>query len=70
MADAAIDIYSAVAVLSRCSYAANRQSSFDYERKLAELYTLKVSSSKANLKVSKRFLVCENYRINNHHNNN
>ncbi|CAG9533914.1 unnamed protein product [Cercopithifilaria johnstoni] len=41
MADAAIDIYSVVAVLSRCNRAANQQSSFEYERKLAELYTLK-----------------------------
>ncbi|KAL3994288.1 Acyl-CoA dehydrogenase C-terminal domain family protein [Acanthocheilonema viteae] len=41
MADAAIDIYSVVAVLSRCNHAANQQSSFEYERKLAELYTLK-----------------------------
>ncbi|VIO93528.1 Acyl-CoA dehydrogenase, C-terminal domain containing protein [Brugia malayi] len=41
MADAAIDIYSVVAVLSRCNRAANQQSSFEYERKLAELYTLR-----------------------------
>uniref|UniRef100_A0A8R1XNS8 Very long-chain specific acyl-CoA dehydrogenase, mitochondrial n=1 Tax=Onchocerca volvulus TaxID=6282 RepID=A0A8R1XNS8_ONCVO len=40
MADAAIDIYSVVAVLSRCNHAANQQSCFEYERKLAELYTL------------------------------
>ncbi|EJW87669.1 acyl-CoA dehydrogenase domain-containing protein [Wuchereria bancrofti] len=41
LADAAIDIYSVVAVLSRCNRAANQQSSFEYERKLAELYTLR-----------------------------
>ncbi|VDK69334.1 unnamed protein product [Litomosoides sigmodontis] len=41
MADAAISIYSVAAVLSRCNRAANRQSSFEYERKLTELYTLK-----------------------------
>lgn len=43
MADAAIDICSVVAVLSRCNRAASQQSSFEYERKLAELYTLQVS---------------------------
>ncbi|KAM3719535.1 Very long-chain specific acyl-CoA dehydrogenase [Dirofilaria immitis] len=40
MADAAIDIYSVAAVLSRCNRAASQHSSFDYERKLAELYTM------------------------------
>ncbi|VDN04613.1 unnamed protein product [Thelazia callipaeda] len=40
LADATIDIYSVAAVLSRCTRAAN-QESFDYERKLAQLYTLK-----------------------------
>ncbi|VDN41724.1 unnamed protein product, partial [Gongylonema pulchrum] len=40
LADAAIDIYSTAAVLSRCSRAAAlQQSAFDCERKLAELYT-------------------------------
>lgn len=43
MADAAIEIYSAAAVLSRCNHAANQQSSFEYEQKLTELYTLRVS---------------------------
>ncbi|OZC11910.1 hypothetical protein X798_01091, partial [Onchocerca flexuosa] len=41
MADAAIDIYSVVAVLSRCNRAASQHSSFEYERKLTELYTLR-----------------------------
>uniref|UniRef100_A0A0R3RSD1 Very long-chain specific acyl-CoA dehydrogenase, mitochondrial n=1 Tax=Elaeophora elaphi TaxID=1147741 RepID=A0A0R3RSD1_9BILA len=41
MADAAIDIYSVAAVLSRCNRATSRKSSFEYELKLAELYTLK-----------------------------
>lgn len=52
MADAAISIYSVAAVLSRCNRAANRQSSFEYERKLAEFYTLKVGPSKADIQVS------------------
>ncbi|EFO27781.2 acyl-CoA dehydrogenase domain-containing protein [Loa loa] len=56
MADAAIDIYSVVAVLSRCNRAANQQSSFKYEQKLAELYTLRACEHVRNLldDISKR----------------
>ncbi|VDN31350.1 unnamed protein product [Gongylonema pulchrum] len=49
LADAAIDIYSTAAVLSRCSRAAAlQQSAFDCERKLAELYT-KQACARVNL---------------------